>query len=497
MATEASVRPLPPPRTWAHAPTLSRRRSPLRWVVPALALGDAAALGTAFGLAYLARFTVGLPLLSTPEHDAAFYSSVAFWAVPLWLGLFAAYRLYDPSLLFEGLEEYVRIANACTAGTVAVVIVSFLDRTVVISRGWLVLTWLGAIVAVSFGRFLQRRAVRWLRRRGVWVTPAIIVGTNEEARELANQLLHDPGCGLRVLGFVMTGDERTDDLPGGLALLGSFGELEETVRRTGTREIVAASTALSREQLLDLYRGFGNIADVELRLSSGLFEILTTGVRVRDISGVPLITPQRVRITGIDATLKRAIDYGLACAALLLLWPLLLALALLVKLDSPGPAFHRRRVLGVGGREFDAFKLRTMVVEAERRKRQEPISFPDRRQVLKSLRDPRITRLGRLLRRTSLDELPQLLNVLRGEMSLVGPRMIAPDEAARYGKWQHNLLTVKPGITGPWQVQGRSDIPYEERVRLSMHYIRNYSFWLDLEILLRTVYVVLVGRGAY
>jgi lipopolysaccharide/colanic/teichoic acid biosynthesis glycosyltransferase len=126
-----------------------------------------------------------------------------------------------------------------------------------------------------------------------------------------------------------------------------------------------------------------------------------------------------------------------------------------------------------------------------------PIQFAERRGAFKSKADPRITRIGRFLRRTSLDELPQLLNVLRGEMSLVGPRMIAPDEATRYGKWQFNLATVKPGITGPWQVRGRGDIPYEERVRLSMHYIRNYSIWLDLEILFRTVFVVLRGKGAY
>jgi lipopolysaccharide/colanic/teichoic acid biosynthesis glycosyltransferase len=154
-------------------------------------------------------------------------------------------------------------------------------------------------------------------------------------------------------------------------------------------------------------------------------------------------------------------------------------------------------VLGVSGRQFDAFKFRTMMVNAERRRREAPISFADRRLRLKSKEDPRITRVGRFLRRTSLDELPQLFNVLRGEMSLVGPRMIAPDERVRYGKWQHNLLTVKPGITGPWQVQGRGDIAYEERVRLSMHYVRNYSVWLDLEILARTVIVVLAGRGAY
>jgi lipopolysaccharide/colanic/teichoic acid biosynthesis glycosyltransferase len=204
-----------------------------------------------------------------------------------------------------------------------------------------------------------------------------------------------------------------------------------------------------------------------------------------------------VRITGIDALLKAVLDYAVALTALAALSLLLAVIALLVRLDSPGPILHRRRVLGRSGRAFDAFKFRTMVVDADRVLAANPelkAAF-DRGYKLK--RDPRVTRVGAFLRRTSLDELPQLLNVIRGEMSLVGPRMIAPDEAARYGKWQLNLLTVKPGITGPWQVRGRGDIPYDERIRLSMHYLRNYSIWLDLEILLRTVPAVVHGTGAY
>jgi lipopolysaccharide/colanic/teichoic acid biosynthesis glycosyltransferase len=171
--------------------------------------------------------------------------------------------------------------------------------------------------------------------------------------------------------------------------------------------------------------------------------------------------------------------------------------ALVIKIDSPGPVLHRRHVLGRAGRPFGAFKFRTMVVNAEESLAANPELREAFEKGFKLKRDPRVTRVGAFLRRTSLDELPQLINVLRGEMSLVGPRMITPEEAARYGKWQLNLLTVKPGITGPWQVRGRSDIPYEERVRLSMHYIRNYSIWLDLEILLRTLPAVLQARGAY
>jgi lipopolysaccharide/colanic/teichoic acid biosynthesis glycosyltransferase len=181
----------------------------------------------------------------------------------------------------------------------------------------------------------------------------------------------------------------------------------------------------------------------------------------------------------------------------LLLAPTMIAIAIMIKLDSPGPVLHRRRVLGVAGKSFHAFKFRTMVVNADEVLASNPQLRDAFEKGYKLRRDPRVTRVGSFLRRTSLDELPQLLNVLRGEMSVVGPRMITAEEAGRYGKWDLNLLTVKPGITGPWQVHGRSDLPYAERVRLSMRYIRDYTIWLDLEIILRTVFVVLTRKGAY
>jgi exopolysaccharide biosynthesis polyprenyl glycosylphosphotransferase len=470
------------------------------YLLPAtLLILDAVALVGAFGLAYLLRFKAGLPLLATPPHSITFYSSLAFWAVPFWLGLFALYRLYHPGSLFEGFAQYVRVVNACTIGMIVIIVISFLDPGLFISRGWLVLTWLASIATVCTMRFGLRRVVGRLRRRGLFLSPAVIVGVNEEAQALAEQFMSDPSSGLRVVGFI-AGSAQDRAPAGDLPVLGTVNDLIQLVplaHRWGIREIVVATTALSRAELLELYRALGQSRLVKLRLSSGLFDILTTGLRVQEVGCVPLVTLQRLRITGIDAVFKTMLDYLGAAGLLLCLAPLLLLIGLLVKLDSPGPILYRRRVLGQAGRPFDAFKFRTMVADAEALLAADAALREAFAKGYKLKDDPRVTRLGRLLRRTSLDELPQLFNVLRGEMSLVGPRMIAPDEAERYGKWQLNLLTVKPGITGPWQVQGRSDIPYEERVRLSMHYIRNYSLWLDLEILLRTVMVVLRGKGAY
>ncbi|MHB1416957.1 MAG: sugar transferase [Chloroflexota bacterium] len=468
-----------------------------RLLTPGLVVIDGVAVSVAFMLAYLIRFKAGLPLLETPPHSLDFYSSVAYWAVPVWLAIFALYRLYDQRYLFAGFQEYLRLLNACTAGLLAVIVVSFLDATLLISRGWLLLVWGLAIAVVAVERFSVRRAIRWLRRRGRLVTSALIVGVNEEARALAEQLSADASSGMRILGLVGGASGGELETPDTVPVVGTVADLEHLVSELGVGEIVVATTALSREELLDLYRTFGPREGVEIRMSSGLFEILTTGMRVQEISCVPLMTPQRVRINGLDAVLKVLLDYTGAFLGLVILSPVMLIVALLVKVDSPGPLFHRRRVLGRGGKHFNALKFRTMVTDADALLAADESLRKAFEEGYKLRVDPRVTTLGRILRRTSLDEIPQLFNVLRGEMSLVGPRMIAPEEAFRYGKWRLNLLTVKPGITGPWQVHGRSDIPYEERVRLSMQYIRNYSIWLDLEILLRTVRVVWHAEGAY
>jgi exopolysaccharide biosynthesis polyprenyl glycosylphosphotransferase len=500
MATETTTRSqlrVLPATSVGHPRPARRTDNDWRVLKASLVALDAAGLLAAFGVAYIARFKTGLPYLDTPPYSGSFDSSVAFGAVAAWLALLAIYGLYERRHLFTGFQEYVRIANASTAGVLVLVFISFLAKDLVISRGWLVLTWVMTIAFVGGLRFIVRRVLRELRLRGAFTSPILIVGANDEGVALAEQFLADPASGARVLGFLDSALPIGTPVLGNLEVLGTPNNPIDVIHRHGARELVVASTALSREELLELYRSIGQDDSVQLRLSSGLFEILTTGVEVQELSFVPLITPSRVRITGADALLKMAVDYTLAISALVVLAPVLLLVGLLVKLDSGGPILHRRRVLGVSGKAFDAFKFRTMVHNADEvlaRDTQLRAAFEHG---YKLKRDPRITRVGQFLRKTSLDELPQLLNVLRGEMSLVGPRMIAPDESVRYGKWQLNLLTVKPGITGPWQVQGRSELPYDQRVHLSMQYIRNHTIWLDLAILLRTVVIVLRGRGAY
>lgn len=462
-----------------------------------LVITDAVVLLMAFTLAFWLRFTVGIGVSTDVIPDPTAYLRLAFMLVPVWLVIFAAMRLYDFSLLLGGTTEYVRVFNASTWGMMFVIVYSFVDQYFLIARGWLVMSWVLSGVMVSLSRLLMRRAAYRARTVGYFVEPAIIIGTNQEALALAEQLHDQISSGLAVKGFVSTakGSGKSRE---GLSILGELEELPGIVQRTGAEEVVVATTAVNGEQLIAISALLAGFPQTKMRLSSGLYEVFTTGMEVTTRNAVPLMSLKRLRLSPTELLLKGVLDYSLVLLALPLLLPLFLLIGLLVRLDSPGPIFYRRRVLGVGGRIFDAFKFRTMFVDGDQILERHPELKAELQRDHKLKYDPRITRVGRLLRRTSLDELPQLINVVLGQMSLVGPRMISPAEHDKYGRMRHNLLTVRPGLTGMWQVSGRSDLSYEDRVRLDMYYIRNYSIWLDIQILFfQTLPAVFKGRGAY
>jgi len=412
--------------------------------------------------------------------------------------IFAFYSLYDAEYLFVGVKEYGNVVNACTMGLASLVLYSFVDRGNVheLSRGWLVMVWGFSIAAVTLMRFTYRRVIHRLRERGYFARRALIIGPNREGVQVARQLLDSPNGGIQVVGLVGAGPSE-GDLPEGLSLVGELAALEKLIERHQVQELIVIPSALDHETLLGIYRDWGTSNNVQVRLSSGLYELFTTGVQVKQVGFVPLLSLDRIRITGIDSVLKSITDYTLAALGVVMLSPLLAFLAVLIRRDSCGPVIYRRRVVGLHGKEFGAFKFRTMIPDADACLANDPELKKEWDETGKIQNDPRITQVGRVLRRFSLDELPQLFNVLRGEMSLVGPRMITPPELRHFGPWQHNLLTVKPGMTGLWQVSGRSDVSYDERVRLDMYYIRNYTIWLDFKLLVNTVTAVLAGKGAY
>jgi exopolysaccharide biosynthesis polyprenyl glycosylphosphotransferase len=314
----------------------------------------------------------------------------------------------------------------------------------------------------------------------------LIVGANDLGQCLAQEL--SPAC--HVVGFVDNGADTSLDWP----LLGPIARLEQLVQAHGVDELVIALPSSRREQVgRILARGFQR--EVHVKLVPELSDLLPQNLEVQQLAG-------RACIGFLSAAhvswLKRLVDLVLTSLGLLgLLIPLVL-IALAIRVDSPGPVLYRQVRLGKNGRPFTILKFRSMHRDAEARLAE----LRERNEasaglMFKMRDDPRVTRVGRVLRRLSLDELPQLLNVLRGEMSLVGPRPPIPAEVANYEDWQHGRLRARPGITGLWQVSGRSEVPFHDMVRLDLHYIRNWSLTLDIEILLRTIPAVLTSRGAY
>lgn len=453
----------------------------------------------ALKLAYVIRFQGPFGFFAedavvSPEY----YNGLVLLSAVIWLLIFYLNGLYTEHNLLGGTSEYARVFRASTEGFLIVVITGFLQPAFIVARGWLLLAWGLTFLFAALGRFVLRRVVYLFRRYGYFLTPAVIVGANQEGRWLAEQLMSWQTSGLHLVGFVDKKVAATTPLYHDLACLGSVEQLGEIIEQYRIGEVILASSAIStRDYLLDIFKKYGVSDKVNLRMSSGLYEIITTGLTVNEFAYVPLVYVNKVRLTGSDIFMKTVLDYVLTIFSLVILSPILLLIALAVKFTSPGPILHKRRVMGLNGKQFDALKFRTMVLNGDKVLE----SYPELKEELarshKLKKDPRVTRVGVFLRKFSLDELPQLINVIKREMSLVGPRMISPEEVAMYKQFDMNLLTVMPGITGVWQVSGRSDISYEERVRMDMYYIRNWSIWLDLQLLFQTIPAVLKSRGAY
>lgn len=453
----------------------------------------------AFRFAYQIRFVWAVDLFSKNAIVSLENYLFLLNAMPFVMLLIYAFNgLYAKGNLLGGTREYSGVFRSASEGLLLVVIAGFLGPSLIIARGWLLLSWGLMFLFVAVTRFLLRRVVYALRKHGFFLTPAVIVGANEEGRWLAEQLLRWETSGLLLIGFVDKKTPVTFPLFHDLVSLGTVDQLGEIIERYNVGEVILASSAFStRDYLLDIFRKYGVSDKVNIRMSSGLYEILTTGLTVNEFAYVPLVYVNKVRLTGMDNIVKFILDYILAIISLLVLAPFLLLIAVLVKLSSPGSVIHKRLVMGLNGKQFYALKFRTMIPNGH----EVLDKYPDLKEELarnhKLKNDPRITKIGAFLRKYSLDELPQLFNVLKRDMSLVGPRMISPEEVTMYKQFDMNLLTVLPGITGVWQVSGRSDVTYEERVRLDMYYIRNWSIWLDLQLLFQTIPAVLKSRGAY
>lgn len=350
------------------------------------------------------------------------------------------------------------------------------------------------------GFHLVLRVMWWyLVRRGYGVKRVLVVGSGEMGRLIGDRILLDTGPGLRLVGFLQDigPDGEPEPVLANGPLAGTVKDLEEVVTRENIDELVVALPAQRRSRIVEIVANMQRYP-VVIRVVPDLLDIVTIRATVEDYGGIPLIGVREPAIVGFDRALKRALDVVGAALGLLIFGPTVMVLtAIAIRLDSPGPIFFLQKRTGENGRVFRIIKFRSMIHGADKQVEAVKALSTIPGLAFKVKNDPRVTGVGRFIRRTSIDELPQLFNVLRGDMSLVGPRPEEVSIARQYSSWHYKRLMVKPGLTGPMQINGRGDLPLDDRVKLELAYIENYSILTDLKILLKTVPVVISGRGSY
>ncbi|MHB1004888.1 MAG: undecaprenyl-phosphate glucose phosphotransferase [Chloroflexota bacterium] len=447
----------------------------------------------AFALAWWLRYSQGLVSEVTEQNfmtlEDYFLIQVAF--AGLLVLVCGAKGLYRPSLGRSWVDESLTVFSSAMISTAVLIIAVFYYRPFSYSRAIFIFALLVAVVFLAAERLVVRQTLAQLRKRGMALRQAIIVGAGEHGRRIMQSIVAEPDLGYQIVGFV--DDERTEDI-GRFRALGSLEQLPEVVAAYAVDEVIVALPSHSKAMHVIKHCA---THDVEFRVAPDFYELSLDRVDVDYLHGIPLIAVREPTMSGWNRLVKRTTDVAIATLALLVLSPVMLLAAAAIKVDSPGPVLFRQLRTGRGGREFWFYKFRSMRADAEEvfwdLVEQNEATGP----IFKIKNDPRVTRVGRFIRRTSIDELPQLLNVLKGDMSLVGPRPPIPHEVERYEPWHRRRLDVPPGITGLWQVSGRSLLTFDEMVLLDLWYIENWSLWLDLKIILRTVPAVLFVRGAF
>jgi exopolysaccharide biosynthesis polyprenyl glycosylphosphotransferase len=430
--------------------------------------------GAASGAAYF-WFGVSLP---------------ALWVVALLLA-----GAYDARFIGVGSEEFRRALNAGICLTTVVAFVAYATKTEV-ARGYIVVALPSMVVSDLFLRYRLRKRLHRLRAGGNYMRRTVLVGHADVIAELAAVLRRDFHHGLLAVAACVLGPDRPD-LIDGLPVVGGLGNVADVVEKMQADTVaVLACPEMSGARLRDLAWELEK-SDTDLCVAPALLDVAGPRTTIRPVAGLPLLHMDHPEFSGARWLIKSAFDRATAALVLIAVLPLLAALALAIKLDDAGPVLFRQTRIGKEGKPFTLYKFRTMVVDAEQRLAEMTALNETDGLLFKIRKDPRVTRAGEWLRRRSFDELPQLFNVLIGDMSLVGPRPALPSETDAYGHLVRRRLAVKPGITGLWQVSGRSDLAWDEAVRLDVRYVENWSFVLDLQILWKTWPAVMHGDGAY
>ncbi len=493
-----------------------------RWIVPTVKVALVIADAFAVAFSFIAAFTLrqGASAFAADGRFAwseafAPYGALMLFVVGIRLLSFRYCDLYRVRGEFSFVDDAMHIFKATAIGSLLIVAAAFLYRggfefrAFSYSRSVFVVDFLLVLLSVGLIRLIIRSVQTFVRSRQINLIPTLVVGRGHESSLFIREMRERPALGYRVIGVVDTklGEANQSDSYEGVPVVGTLQELPEAIRDSGANEVIIADSEVNGDALFEVMMRCGRRRGVEFRIAPSLFNCLPRKTEIDQIGVLPMIRLFREPLSSSARILKRTSDLIISALAVALLLPLWLLIAVLIKLDSKGPVFYTQERVGMDGRLFLLYKFRTMVANADSELhreyqrafiagRAEANLGNEQKPTYKLLADPRITRVGKLLRKSSLDEVPQLWNVLLGDMSIVGPRPPIPYEVEAYELWHRKRLDMKPGLTGLWQVSGRNRLPFEEMVRLDLFYIENWSLLLDLKIILRTGFVML-GREGY
>ncbi len=469
----------------------SRRRAPW-WVV----VSDVLLINASMLLAYWVRYELQWFRDISYYHPLSTYARFGLLFTGLMLLAFQMDQVYQHWRGCPWLDQVYRIINATAKSEVVMLAITFTLQPLQYSRLLLGEAGIIAIILLALSRMVQNVIVGQLRVRGIGVDRIIIVGAGEVGRTVMRTIVARPELGYQIAGFVDDNPQKGKTDIGRFKALGSLRNLSRLIEEEAVDEVIITLPWMYHRKIMSIVRECER-RHVSACIVPDLFQMSLSQVDVDDMGGVPLISVREVGFGKGALLIKRGIDVVGAVIGLVLGAPLLALIGLAIRLDSPGPIVFRQTRVGAAGKTFEMYKFRSMREGAEAELEQLRELNEADGPIFKIRDDPRLTRVGRFLRRTSLDELPQLWNVLRGEMSLVGPRPPLPAEVTRYMEWHKKRLEVRPGMTALWQVSGRSTLSFDEGVLLDIYYIENWSLWLDFKILLRTIPKALFGDGAY
>ena len=461
-------------------------------------LSDIFLINIAFILAYWVRYDLQLFRGVDPAFEVPYRVYLPFVALFTVL-LMLVYRqagFYRVRRHISWFDEVYAIVNSTATGTIITIVFIFLYRPSFYSRAIFIYAAILSILLLGLSRLILVRMVHQLRRRGIGVRRVVIAGAGEIGRAVMRTVVANPEAGFEIVGFFDDHPAKGETDIGRFKAFGNLAQLADILQDEDIDEVIITLPWQYHRKIMQIVAHCER-KEIRTRIVPDLFQITLNRMQIEEIAGMPMIGIKEVGIGGLNQFIKRTLDLSVATMILLLALPVMGLIALMIKLDSPGPILFPQERVGKNGRRFTIFKFRSMVKDAERQKAALANLNEADGPLFKIKDDPRRTRLGKWLRKLSLDELPQLYNVLRGDMSLVGPRPPIPTEVAEYKEWHKRRLEVPPGLTGLGQISGRSGLTFDEVALLDIYYIENWSLGLDAKILLQTVPKVLFGHGAY